>query len=85
MIYMNFEGVAACFRRHNGTHQFGCSCKYNVTIHKYNVTLYYSFLHYLILCKKFNFQFLLYNNFGFILNIFIIHNKVNLYKICCLL
>ncbi|XP_012247185.1 nicastrin isoform X1 [Bombus impatiens] len=25
MIYMNFEGVAACFRRHNGTHQFGCS------------------------------------------------------------
>lgn len=27
MIYMTFEGVAACFRRHNGTHQFGCSCK----------------------------------------------------------
>ncbi|XP_076236424.1 nicastrin isoform X2 [Calliopsis andreniformis] len=25
MIYMSFEGVAACFRRHNGTHQFGCS------------------------------------------------------------
>ncbi|XP_029040325.1 nicastrin [Osmia bicornis bicornis] len=25
MIYMTFEGVAACFRRHNGTHQFGCS------------------------------------------------------------
>lgn len=27
MIYMSFDGVAACFRRHNGTHQFGCSCK----------------------------------------------------------
>ncbi|XP_018317133.1 nicastrin [Mycetomoellerius zeteki] len=25
MIYMPFDGVAACFRRHNGTHQFGCS------------------------------------------------------------
>lgn len=25
MIYMPLEGVAACFRRHNGTHQFGCS------------------------------------------------------------
>ncbi|XP_031827543.1 nicastrin isoform X1 [Nomia melanderi] len=25
MIYMSFEGVSACFRRHNGTHQFGCS------------------------------------------------------------
>nr|XP_012144351.1 PREDICTED: nicastrin isoform X1 [Megachile rotundata] len=25
MIYMTFDGVAACFRRHNGTHQFGCS------------------------------------------------------------
>ncbi|XP_015432196.1 PREDICTED: nicastrin [Dufourea novaeangliae] len=25
MIYVSFEGVAACFRRHNGTHQFGCS------------------------------------------------------------
>ncbi|XP_017888606.1 nicastrin [Ceratina calcarata] len=25
MIYMNFDGVAACFRKHNGTHQFGCS------------------------------------------------------------
>lgn len=25
MIYMSFDGVAACFRRHNGTHQFGCS------------------------------------------------------------
>lgn len=27
MIYMPLEGVSACFRRHNGTHQFGCSCK----------------------------------------------------------
>ncbi|XP_033325186.1 nicastrin [Megalopta genalis] len=25
MIYTSFEGVSACFRRHNGTHQFGCS------------------------------------------------------------
>ncbi|XP_077270743.1 nicastrin [Temnothorax americanus] len=25
MIYMPLEGVAACFRKHNGTHQFGCS------------------------------------------------------------
>ncbi|XP_012280937.1 nicastrin [Orussus abietinus] len=25
MIYMSVDGVAACFRRHNGTHQFGCS------------------------------------------------------------
>ncbi|KYN07730.1 PREDICTED: nicastrin [Cyphomyrmex costatus] len=25
MIYMPFDNVAACFRRHNGTHQFGCS------------------------------------------------------------
>ncbi|XP_066599037.1 nicastrin [Prorops nasuta] len=25
MIYMSFDGAAACFRRHNGTHQFGCS------------------------------------------------------------
>ncbi|XP_076754651.1 nicastrin [Xylocopa sonorina] len=25
MIYMTFDGVAGCFRRHNGTHQFGCS------------------------------------------------------------
>ncbi|XP_032683205.1 nicastrin isoform X2 [Odontomachus brunneus] len=25
MIYMPLEDVAACFRRHNGTHQFGCS------------------------------------------------------------
>ncbi|EFN84844.1 nicastrin [Harpegnathos saltator] len=25
MIYMPLEGVSACFRRHNGTHQFGCS------------------------------------------------------------
>ncbi|XP_012529890.1 nicastrin isoform X2 [Monomorium pharaonis] len=25
MIYMPMVGVAACFRRHNGTHQFGCS------------------------------------------------------------
>ncbi|XP_034946564.1 nicastrin [Chelonus insularis] len=25
MIYMSIDGVAACFRRHNGTHQFGCS------------------------------------------------------------
>ncbi|XP_011877502.1 PREDICTED: nicastrin [Vollenhovia emeryi] len=25
MIYMPLEGVAGCFRRHNGTHQFGCS------------------------------------------------------------
>ena len=25
MIYMSFDGVAACFRRHNGSHQFGCS------------------------------------------------------------
>ncbi|KAL2715967.1 nicastrin isoform X1 [Vespula squamosa] len=25
MIYMSIDGAAACFRRHNGTHQFGCS------------------------------------------------------------
>ncbi|EZA58167.1 Nicastrin [Ooceraea biroi] len=25
MIYMPLDAVAACFRRHNGTHQFGCS------------------------------------------------------------
>lgn len=25
MIYKSFDGAAACFRRHNGTHQFGCS------------------------------------------------------------
>ncbi|XP_015123019.1 nicastrin [Diachasma alloeum] len=25
MIYMSIDGVSACFRRHNGTHQFGCS------------------------------------------------------------
>ncbi|XP_011297726.1 nicastrin [Fopius arisanus] len=27
MIYMSIDGVAACFRRHNGTHQFGCSSR----------------------------------------------------------
>ncbi|XP_014607330.1 PREDICTED: nicastrin isoform X1 [Polistes canadensis] len=25
MIYMSVDGAAGCFRRHNGTHQFGCS------------------------------------------------------------
>ncbi|XP_016844807.1 nicastrin [Nasonia vitripennis] len=25
MLYMPIDGAAACFRRHNGTHQFGCS------------------------------------------------------------
>ncbi|KAL7293353.1 hypothetical protein TKK_0013123 [Trichogramma kaykai] len=25
MMYYDFHGTAACFRRHNGTHQFGCS------------------------------------------------------------
>ncbi|XP_015588918.1 nicastrin isoform X2 [Cephus cinctus] len=25
MIYMPVDGVTACFRRHNGSHQFGCS------------------------------------------------------------
>ncbi|XP_012263929.2 nicastrin isoform X2 [Athalia rosae] len=25
MIYMPLDGLAACFRRHNGTHQFGCT------------------------------------------------------------
>lgn len=25
MIYTSIDGAAACFRRHNGTHQFGCS------------------------------------------------------------
>ncbi|XP_063978988.1 nicastrin [Diachasmimorpha longicaudata] len=25
MIYMSVDGVSACFRKHNGTHQFGCS------------------------------------------------------------
>ncbi|XP_074109466.1 nicastrin [Cotesia typhae] len=25
MIYMSIDGASACFRRHNGTHQFGCS------------------------------------------------------------
>lgn len=26
-IYSSIEGGAACFRRLNGTHQVGCSCK----------------------------------------------------------
>jgi hypothetical protein len=26
-MYESIEGAAACFRRLNGTHQFGCSCK----------------------------------------------------------
>ena len=27
MIYTSIDNVTACFRRHNGTHQFGCSCE----------------------------------------------------------
>lgn len=35
MIYMSVDGAAACFRRHNGTHQFGCSCKCPVILNLY--------------------------------------------------
>lgn len=28
MLYTPLDSSAACFRRHNGTHQFGCSCMY---------------------------------------------------------